>query len=141
MGKVPKRQKTLRIDYLTLSWRRPLSCRNQFIDLRSMKGLSLSIPRCRFWSWKKVFGPAQKLVKMDHNGRKCLKGLFFISFRTPPCRPGSQRKMKIIEHATTCDNHIILCNSNVSHFLTCPKTWKNDPDSWKRLKWIIFHKF
>ena len=78
--------------------------------------------------------------KVWRNGSQQLKILkhwsFLINLGTPPCRPRSQSKIEINEHATACDTLIISCNFNISHFFACPKTW---PRQQKYLKAIILH--
>ena len=55
--------------------------------------------------------------------------------KTPPCQPHSKViKKKTIGHIATCDTLIILCDSNISHSFTCPKTWGKGPKRIKTLK-------
>ena len=66
---------------------------------------------------------------------KILKTEHFSCSNNPPWQPRPQSKIKTIRHQTTCDI-IISCNSNISHFLTCPK-FKGNPNSQGTLNWII----
>ena len=52
----------------------------------------------------------------------------------------SQNKIKIIGHAIRIDTLIISSNFNISHCLTCPKTWGEGPKTLKILL-VIFLKF
>ena len=56
--------------------------------------------------------------------------------RTPLCQPWSQSKIKTNGNAITCDTLIISCSCNISHSLTCAKTWEKEP---KRLKILRIH--
>ena len=58
---------------------------------------------------------------------------------TPAGRPRSQSKLKTAKHAATCGTFIISCNSNISHSLTCPKTWGKGPKRKKYLSLTIKH--
>ena len=106
---------------------------------------NLSKLPCRFWSWKKTKAIMHASIKQTlliffkcsmvcawtcpkswGNWPKRPKILttyhFSYCLSTPLSRPRSHYKLKTILHAITCDTHIISCNSNISQFLTCPKS-------------------
>ena len=69
-----------------------------------------------------------------------LKVIIFHKFEHSSM-PIKSSKKKIFGHATAYDTIIILCNSNVSLSLTCPKIREKDSNGYKYLKLSICHKF
>ena len=66
--------------------------------------------------------PAQNIGEKTQTSKNTKKSSYFITFRTPPYQRRSLKKIKTIGHASSCNTLIILCSSNISHFLTCRKT-------------------
>ena len=62
----------------------------------------------------------------------------FASLSTSLSQLRWQDKIKTIEHISKCDTLINSCYFNISHSLTCPKTWEKGLKRLKYLKIIIF---
>ena len=89
-----------------------------------------------------LFNLPKSLTKRTQTTKNSWKWLFFVGLSTFPCWPRLQIKSKSIAHAISCGTFIISCNSNISHSLTCPKTWGKVPKRLKKTpKMIIFYKF
>ena len=76
----------------------------------------------------------KNLGKRTQTDNNTIKWSFFIILNTPPCQLRSQNKIIKIENTTACGTLIIFWNSNISHPLTCPKTWEKGPKRLKILK-------
>lgn len=83
----------------------------------------------------------QNLRKRIQTAKNIWKWSFFVGLSNPGCWTRSENKLKSIRQATMCGTIIIPCNSNINHFLTCPKISGNCPKRLKILKKKIFHKF
>ena len=74
-----------------------------------------------------LFNLPKILRKRTQTTKNSWKWSFFVGLSTLSCWPRLQIKLKPIRHATSCATFIISCNSNISKFLTCPKTYRKCP--------------
>ena len=88
-----------------------------------------------------LFNLPKILRKRTQTTKNSWKWSFFVGLSTLSCWPRLQIKLKPTGHATSCATFIISCNSNISKFLTCPKTCRKCPKCLKTKKRIIFHTF
>ena len=74
----------------------------------------------------------KNLWKRTQTAKKTKKSTFLITFNTPPCQLGSSNQIKRFGKTTACSTLIISYNSNISHSLTCPRTWRKGPKQLKK---------